>query len=364
MIPFLDLKDINKPYRSQIDASIKKVLDRGWFILGEEVGDFENQFAAYCEVDHCISVSNGLDALSLILEALGVGKDDEVIVPSNTFIATLLAVSRVGAQPILVEPDPYSYNINASLIEDKITARTKAIIAVHLYGLVADMDSISSIARKHNLFLIEDAAQAHGARYKGRMAGSLSDAAAFSFYPGKNLGALGDGGAITTNNIHLAEHIKSLRNYGSEEKYVHELKGSNCRMDELQAAVLKVKLEYLDRDNEKRRKIAEYYLGNINNRFISLPFIPLNDYTSHAWHLFVVRCARREELQVFLRENGVGTAVHYPIPPHKQSAYKELSNLDLDLTSTLHNEVLSIPLNPTLKKAEIEKIVFQMNNFH
>lgn len=363
MISFLDLKAINERYEKEIECAIKEVLRSGQYILGDQVKNFEYEFARYCGVKHAIGVANGLDALSLILLGYGIKEGDEVIVPANTYIATLLSVSMNGAIPILVEPDLNSYNIDPKRIEEKITCRTRAIIVVHLYGQVANMKHIWEIANKHNLKIIEDAAQAHGAVYNGKRVGNLGDAGAFSFYPGKNLGALGDGGAITTNDDELAKRLRALRNYGSHEKYYNLYKGVNSRLDEIQAAVLRVKLRYLDEENEKRRKIAEYYLTHIKNDKVILPFVDEKNRLSHVWHLFVVRVKKRKEFQNYLQSHGIQTLIHYPIPPHKQNAYSELNNLKLLVTEEIHNMVVSLPISPILTFEHVNKIVQVINNY-
>ncbi|MBN1970704.1 MAG: DegT/DnrJ/EryC1/StrS family aminotransferase [Candidatus Delongbacteria bacterium] len=367
MIKFLDLQALNLRYLNEFEAVFRKALNSGWYILGKEVETFENEFAAYCGVKHCIGVGNGLDALHLILRALDIGEGDEVIVPSNTYIATWLAVSYSGATPVPVEPDILTYNINPKLIKEKITNKTKAIIPVHLYGQVCDMDPINEIAKKYNLKVIEDSAQAHGAIYKGKRTGNLGDASGFSFYPGKNLGALGDAGAITTNDDILANKIRMLRNYGSEKKYVHEFKGYNSRLDELQAAFLRIKLRYLDEDNHKRREIAQYYCNNINNPEIILPGIhssslDINNFLGHVWHLFVIRHPQRDKIQKYLLDNQIQTLIHYPRPPHKQIAYKELGDLNLPITEKIHEEVLSIPISQVFDLINSKRIVEILNH--
>ncbi|MEH6908131.1 DegT/DnrJ/EryC1/StrS family aminotransferase, partial [Neobacillus drentensis] len=307
MIPFLDLKAINQQYQEEIKVAMERVLNSGWYILGNEVKAFEEEFATYCGVKHCIGVANGLDALTLIIRAYGIGNGDEVIVPSNTYIASILAISANGATPILVEPNLLSYNIDPSLIEEKITPKTKAIMAVHLYGQAANMKEINKIAEKYNIKVIEDAAQAHGSIYDGKRTGNLGDAAGFSFYPGKNLGALGDAGAITTNDDELANKISALRNYGSKVKYENIYQGVNSRLDEIQAAILRVKLKNLDHDNEKRRKIAEYYNTHIKNKNIVLPDIENENRLSHTWHLYVIRTKDRAILKEHFKENNIET---------------------------------------------------------
>ncbi len=361
MIQFLDLKEINNQYKDEIESNINEVLNSGWYILGQQVERFEKAFADYCEVKYCMGVGNGLDALSLILKAFDFNVNDEIIVPANTYIASILSISQNNLKPVLVEPDINTYNIDPAKIEEKITSKTKAIMVVHLYGQTADMDAINSIAQKYNLKVIEDAAQAHGAYYKDKRTGSLSDTAAFSFYPGKNLGALGDGGAVVTNNKDLAEKIQTLRNYGSQIKYHCNYKGINSRLDEIQAAVLRIKLKYLDKDNEKRSFIADYYLNNIKNQKIILPCCENKE--SHVWHLFVVRTKDREDLQAYLKENNIQTMIHYPIAPHKQKAYKEWNDLDLPITEKIHNEILSLPMSPTLSVEDFKKIVDTINRY-
>ncbi|MED0652873.1 DegT/DnrJ/EryC1/StrS family aminotransferase [Anoxybacillus geothermalis] len=363
MIPFLDLKKINLQYKKEIEAAMARVLESGWYILGKEVEKFEEEFAAYCGTKYAIGVANGLDALTLILKAYDIGEGDEVIVPANTYIATILAISANGATPVLVEPDINSYNLDPSKIEEKITSKTKAIMVVHLYGQVANMDPINEIAKKYNLKVIEDAAQAHGAVYGDKRAGSLGDVAGFSFYPSKNLGALGDGGAITTNDDELAEKLRALRNYGSHEKYKNLFKGVNSRLDEIQAAILRVKLKYLDKDNEKRRQIAEYYLNHIKNEKVILPIIENGNRLSHVWHLFVVKVENRERFQKYLKENGIQTSIHYPIPPHKQKAYEEWSHCSFSISEKIHKTVISLPISPVLAFEHVKKIVKIINEY-
>ncbi len=365
MIPFLDLKNINNQYTKEIKQAINNVLNSGRYILGEQTKKFEEEFASYCGTNYCIGVSSGLDALTLILRAykeLGLLNDgDEVLVPANTFIATVLAVTENRLNPIFIEPDIETYNIDVSLIENKITSKTKVILPVHLYGQCANMEKINRVAKKHKLIVIEDAAQAHGAVYKQKKAGNLSDAAGFSFYPGKNLGALGDGGAITTNNKQLADVICQLQNYGSSKKYIHNIKGVNSRLDELQAAVLRVKLKYLNKDNEHRQKVANFYLQNIKNKHIILPNIP--EENSHVWHLFVVRVKQRENFKAYLESNNIQTGIHYPIPPHKQNAFKEFSKIRLPLTEQIHEEVVSLPVSPVISHKECEKIAETVSKY-
>ena len=360
MIPFLNLKEINKTYKNELVDACRKVIESGWYILGEEVEKFEEEFAKYCGMKYAIGVGSGLDALKLIIrgykELKIFDKNDEVIVPANTYIASILAISEEGLTPVLVEPKIDTYLIDPDKIEEKITSKTKAIMVVHLYGQTCEMDKIYKIAKKYNLKIIEDSAQAHGAFYKNKKAGNLGDASGFSFYPGKNLGALGDGGAITTNDETLMEVIKALRNYGSNKKYENLYKGYNSRLDEIQAAMLRVKLKYLDEENAKRKEIAKYYLENINNDKIILPKI----ITDSVWHLFVIRTKERDELQKYLAENGIQTLIHYPIPPHKQKAYKEWNNLSFPITEKLSREILSLPI---YQQKNIKKIINYLNNF-
>lgn len=357
-IPFLDLKSPYLELKDDLDAAYRRVMESGWYIFGREVDAFEQEFAAYCESKHCIGVGNGLEALHLILRAMEIGPGDEVIVPANTYIATWLAVTHVGAMPVPVEPVEQTYNLEPSLIARAITPKTKAILVVHLYGQPADMDPINAVAQKNGLKVIEDCAQAHGARYKGRRAGSLGDAAGFSFYPGKNLGAIGDGGAVTTNDAELAERIRVLRNYGSRIKYHNEIVGYNSRLDELQAALLRVKLTRLDEWNERRRQVASHYLQELSGQpKLILPHVP--DWAEPVWHLFVVRHPQRDELQKALTEVGVGTMIHYPIPPHMQPAYAELKLREgnFPITERMAKEVLSLPIGPHLSGAGVERIV-------
>ena len=357
-VPFLDLKAPYIELREELDAAYARVMESGRYILGKEVEAFEDEFAEYCQVKHCIGVGNGLDALHLILRASGIGHGDEVIVPSNTYIATWLAVTYSGATPVPVEPDKQTYNIDSSLIECAITERTKAIMPVHLYGQPADMDSINEIAVRHGLKVFEDAAQAHGAKYKGRIVGSLGDAAGFSFYPGKNLGAFGDGGAVTTNDDELAERIAELRNYGSKVKYHNETPGFNSRLDDLQAAFLRVKLTKLDMWNNRRRAVAEHYLRELSSQEqLVLPNI--TNWSEPVWHLFVVRHAKRDSMQKRLNDAGIGTMIHYPIPPHLQKAYYRLGYLEgaFPTAEKIHNEVLSLPMGPHFYESEIRQVI-------
>lgn len=361
MIPFLDLKAINEQYYDLITEEIAKVLKSGWYILGESVTEFEENFASYCGTKYCVGVANGLDALSLIVKAFGFDEGDEIIVPSNTYIASIIAISNNNIKPILVEPDINTYNIDPKKIEEKITERTKAIMVVHLYGQSCDMDSIKSIANKYSLKIIEDCAQAHGARYKKCRVGSLGDAAGFSFYPGKNLGALGDAGAITTNDYELYKKLTAYRNYGSHVKYENLYKGLNSRLDEIQAAILSIKLKYIDTENEKRREIASFYLKNISNSSVILPRYEATE--NHVWHLFVIRTPNRERLQKYLLDNGVQTMVHYPIPPHKQKAYAEWNDLTYEISEKIHDEVLSLPISPVMTLEQAKRVVEVINNY-
>lgn len=361
MIEFLDLHKINEQYRAEIDEAIKRVLDGGRYILGKEGEIFFKNFASYCGCKNSIGVANGLDALRLIIKAYGFKDGDEIIVPANTYIASILAISDNGCTPVLVEPDINTYNINPDLIEEKIMPKTKAIMVVHLYGQTVEMEKIWALAKKYDLKIIEDSAQAHGSVYHGKKAGNLGDASGFSFYPCKNLGCLGDGGAITTNDDKLAQKIRALRNYGSHVKYQNLYKGVNSRLDEIQAAILDVKLKYLDKDNEKRRKVAKYYRENIKNPAVILPYA--KEELSHVWHIFAVRTAQREELQKHLADNGVQTLIHYPIPPHKQAAYSEWGDLSYPITEKIHSEVLSLPISPVMTREEVEKVVGIVNLF-
>ena len=372
MIPFYNLKSINKKYKEEFIKSTQRVIDSGYYMIGKETKTFEDKFAKYCNTKYCIGVGNGLDALTLTLHAykeLGfINEGDEVIVPANTYIATILSIPADYLTPILVEPDIRTYNIDYKKIEDKITSRTKVIMVVHLYGQPADMDPIMRIARNYNLKVIEDAAQAHGSKYKGRMTGSLGDAACFSFFPGKNLGALGDAGAVTTNDVELSRLIRCLRNYGeaiyddiSERKYLNNYKGVNSRMDEIQAAFLSIKLDNLEKDTNERRKIASLYLSNINNSKIVLPHVP--DWAEPVWHLFVIRTKNRDDLKKYLYNQGINTLVHYPVPPHKQKAFSEWNCLSYPITERIHNEVLSIPVSPNLSKEDQIRIIDTLNNY-
>uniref|UniRef100_A0A832EJR2 DegT/DnrJ/EryC1/StrS family aminotransferase n=1 Tax=Desulfacinum infernum TaxID=35837 RepID=A0A832EJR2_9BACT len=339
-----------------LDAAFHRVMASGRYVLGEELAAFESEFAAYCGVKHCIGTGNGLDALHIILRAMDIGPGDEVIVPANTFIATWLAVSFAGAVPVPVEPLESTYNLDPARLEEAVTPRTRAVIAVHLYGQPADMDPIREIARAHNLKVIEDAAQAHGARYKGRRTGGLADAAGFSFYPGKNLGAFGDGGAVTTDDDTLADRVRILRHYGSPVKYVHDVKGFNSRLDELQAAFLRVKLKRLDAWNDRRRRVAAQYVeGLATVPGLVLPHVP--EWAEPVWHLFVIRTPHRDVLQRRLAERGIETLIHYPIPPHKQGAYKEMAGRPCPVSERLHAEVLSLPMGPAMTDDDVSCVI-------
>lgn len=361
MIKFLDLKKINNRYREEIDSRIKDILDKGWYLQGEENENFTKNFANFCGTKFALGVANGLDALNLIIKAYGFGNGDEIIVPANTYIATILAISENGCIPILVEPDIKTYNINPDSIEEKITSKTKAIMVVHLYGQAVQMEKIWKIAKKYNLKIIEDSAQAHGAIYQENRTGNLGDASGFSFYPGKNLGCMGDGGAVTTTDEELFNKIKAIANYGSDRKYHHIYKGVNSRLDEIQAAVLDIKLKHLDSDNNKRREISKYYRENIKNSKIILP--ETYDEKSHVWHIFAVRTKNRDEFQKYLTEKGIQTIIHYPTPPHKQGAYKEWNKLSFPITEEIHNTILSLPISPVMTDSEIEKVVEVVNEY-
>ena len=365
MIPVLDLKAVNARYRDALIAACTAVIDSGWYITGSALTEFEAQFAAYCGSDHCIGVGNGLDALALVLQAwkaLGRLRDgDEVIVPANTFIASVLAITQSGLRPVLIDPDPDHFGLSAAQLQPHLTPRTRVLMPVHLYGQIEGMPPLMALARHRNLLVLEDAAQAHGAEMDGRRAGTWGDAAGFSFYPGKNLGALGDGGAITTSDAALADTLRSLRNYGSQTKYVHELCGVNSRLDELQAAMLSVKLRGLDADTERRRRVAAAYTAGICNPHIRLPRV--GQAGSHVWHLYVVRCVHRDALQRHLAAQGVGTAIHYPTPQHRQNAYAHLAEQPLPLTEQLSREVLSLPMGPALTDAEVAQVIEACNRF-
>ena len=359
MIKFLDLQKLNQPFEAQFLAKTKLFLDKGWYVLGEEVQQFEQSFAKFSNAKHCIGVGNGLDALVLILKAyiqLGnLQKGDEVIVPANTYIATVLAILQADLVPVFVEPNIETYNINPDLISEKITSKTKAIVLVHLYGQLAEMDKIMELGNQHNLIIIEDAAQAHGLTFKG------NHARAFSFYPGKNLGALGDGGAITTDDEQLAEVLFSLRNYGSNKKYHNDYIGINSRLDELQAAFLNIKLPYLHTENKARQKVAKRYIEEIKNQKVVLP--TCDKFKNHVFHLFVIRTENRDDLQKYLFSNGIETIIHYPIPPHQQKALSDLNQLSFPITEKIHHEVLSLPISSVLTDEEITHIIATLNHY-
>lgn len=361
MISFLDLGKVNNLYRDSINIRLNNIFDKGWYLQGDENKAFDEAFSTYCGTKYAVGVANGLDALDLIIKAYGFGPDDEIIVPANTYIASVLAISANGCKPVLVEPNIDTYNIDTKLIEKAITPKTKAIMVVHLYGQAVDMDDVWQLAEKNNLKIIEDSAQAHGAIYKGRRVGNLGHASGFSFYPGKNLGCLGDGGAVTTNDKDLYLKVKALANYGSNQKYVNLYKGENSRLDEIQAAVLNVKLPHLDDDNNIRREIANFYIKNITNPLIILPKSPAEE--MHVWHLFVIRTKNREDLQNYLMKNGIQTLIHYPIPIHKQVAYRELNNLSFPITEKIHREVLSLPISPVMTDEEIKRVVQVINEY-
>lgn len=369
MIKFLDLKKINDSYEPQISEAVKRVLDSGWYLLGEEATSFENEYSKFIGTRHCIGVANGLDALRLILKAymeLGVMKEgDEIIVPANTYIASVLAVTDNRLVPVLVEPDPDTYNIDPFKIEEKITSRTRGIMIVHLYGQNAMHTEIDNLVKKYGIKLIEDNAQAQGAYYGDKRTGSLGDASGHSFYPGKNLGALGDAGAVTTDDAELADTVRALANYGSEVKYRNLFKGLNSRLDEIQAAFLRVKLPRLDADNQRRREAAQYYISNITNKAVILPSsgknIKAGSNQENVWHIFTIRTANRDKLQAYLQENGIQTNIHYPIPPHKQNAYREFSDLSLPVTEMIHREVLSLPISPVISIDELAFITETIN---
>ncbi len=388
MIKFLDIQKINAQYEAEIKQAAVEVIDCGWYLQGEMVKRFETNLANYIGVKHAIGVANGLDALRLILKGyieMGVIKEgDEVIVPANTYIASILAITDNRLKPVLVEPDIHTYNLDISLVEQHITDKTRAIMVVHLYGKVCWSEELEAIAKKHNLKIIEDNAQAIGAEWYSKKTGSLGDAAGFSFYPGKNMGALGDAGAVTTDDDQLAEIIRALGNYGSKQKYVNDYRGFNSRLDEIQAAFLNIKFRYLDAENQQRRKIAQYYCENITNPSIILPVSPdffnveiqtpngkhptpiverqMSNYFSHVWHLFVVRHTKRDKLQQHLTKNGIQTLIHYPIPPHKQLAYKELNGTSFTITEKIHNDVLSLPISPVMEHSDILEIIQVINN--
>lgn len=362
-VPFLDVAATYLELKDEIDDAVMRVLSGGAYILGREVQQFEEMYADYCSSAHTIGVGNGLEAMFLALLAMDIGPGDEVIVPANTYIATWLAVSHTGARPIPVEPDPVSCNIDPERIEDAITPRTRAIIAVHLYGYPAKIDRINEISRRHGLFLLEDAAHAHGAVYMGKRIGTHGDAVAWSFFPSKNLGAFGDGGGITTNNTELANKIRSLRNYGSTQKYFNEVKGYNSRLDPIHAATLRVKLAYLDSWNARRNRTAEVYRSRLIGLDILLPPGQINDLITPAWHVFVIRTAAREALQQHLADHGVETLIHYPVPPHHQKAYQSHSDLSFPISEQMASQCLSLPIGPHLKDEQVDQVCASVLDF-
>lgn len=363
MIKFLELQKVTQKYAEEIHSAVSRVIDSGWYLQGKENEQFEADYSAYIGTKYTVGCANGLDALIWIFRAyveMGIMKPgDEVIVPANTFVASILAISENGLKPVLVEPSIETYQIDDSKIEEAITERTKAILIVHLYGQCAYTDKIGELCKKYNLKLLEDNAQAHGCKFKGRHTGSLGDAAGHSFYPGKNLGALGDAGAVTTNDEELAKIIRAVANYGSQRKYVFKYIGRNSRLDEIQAAILDVKLKHLDEDIAIRKQIAKYYIDNITNPDIITPIV--KDWDAHVFHIFTIRCKRRDELQKYLSDNGVQTVIHYPIPPHKQECYKEWNSLSFPITEQIHNEELSLPMSPMLTGEETKKVVELLN---
>lgn len=365
MISFLNLKKTNALHKSEILSAVERVVDSGWYILGSEVKNFEKEFADYCQNTHVISVANGLDALNLIfrgyLELGEMCEGDEVIVPANTYIASILAVTANRLKPTLIEPDIHTFNMDISKVEEQITKKTRAILIVHLYGQIGFTKQLRAIADKYDLKIIEDSAQAHGAIYQGKRTGNLGDASGFSFYPGKNLGALGDAGAVTTNDDRLAEMIRCLRNYGSEKKYVNLYQGLNSRLDEMQAAILSVKLSHLDRENDYRRQISNAYRKGINNPKLILP--QTTDELSHVWHLFVVRTENRDSFQNFLKNKGIETLIHYPIPPHRQKAYSEWNEMKLPITEEIHRTVLSLPIDISMSSDDVDCVIKACNEY-
>lgn len=365
MLPFLDLKNINQPYAQALKEACARVIDSGWYLLGEELNGFEEDFSRYCGTKHSIGVGNGLDALTLVLRAWieleKLKPGDEVIVQANTYIATLLAITENDLIPILVEPNPLTFNLDLNVVKAAITPKTKVILPVHLYGQLSPMAELLTLAKENNLLILEDAAQAHGAELDNQRAGNFGDAAAFSFYPGKNLGALGDAGAITTNDDELDATVRALRNYGSHKKYEHQYQGINSRLDEIQAAMLRVKLKYLPEATVQRQHIANAYLSGINNPKIELPVE--GSQGSHVWHLFVVKCQTRDNLQAYLDDAGIQTLIHYPIPVHKQKAYLQMNEFSLPITEQLHLKVLSLPISPCMTKDEIQFVISVINKY-
>lgn len=367
MVNFLSLEDVSRTFQPELDSAIERVVHSGWYLQGVEVAAFEKEFANFCGVKNCIGVANGLDALILIMRAyreMGRMKDgDEVIVPANTYIATILAISANNLVPVLVEPNEKTFTIDPLKIEERITARTRAILPVHLYGQVAKMDAILEIAGRNDLLVIEDSAQAHGAMHNGQRTGSLGNASGFSFYPGKNIGALGDAGAVTTNDDELAATVRAIANYGSVKKYVDKYKGINSRLDEIQAAVLRIKLPKLDQNNDARRQVAMRYCEGIHNPAILVPQIP-KERDSHVWHIFAIRTKKRDEFQEYLKKNGIQTIIHYPIPPHKQASYKEWNDRSYPITESIHAQELSLPIGPTMTKADVCEVIQAVNSFN
>jgi Predicted pyridoxal phosphate-dependent enzyme apparently involved in regulation of cell wall biogenesis len=365
MVDFLNLKKINNRYERELKEACSRVIDSGWYIMGAELSNFEKDYASWCGVKHAIGVANGLDALILVLRAwkeMGKLQDgDEVIVPANTYIASILAITQNQLTPILVEPDPSTFNLSVEGVRNAITDKTKAVLPVHLYGRISPMKEIMEIAKERELLVLEDCAQSHGATIDGKKCGAWGHAAGFSFYPGKNLGALGDAGAITTNDDELAQVLLALRNYGSHVKYQNKYKGINSRLDEMQAAMLSVKLKHLDEETTIRRAIAQKYLTKINNPLITLPNV--DEEQEHVWHLFVIKTKHRQSLKEYLDKNNVQTLIHYPIPPHKQAAYEELKHLSLPISESLHNNVLSIPMDPTMSESDIEQVINVLNGW-
>ncbi|HET9570130.1 MAG TPA: DegT/DnrJ/EryC1/StrS family aminotransferase [Bacteroidales bacterium] len=364
-VKYLDLKPLNDSFEPELTHAIQRVLKAGWYLLGSENEAFEKEFANYCGVKHCIGVANGLDALTLVMNAWKemsvLQEGDEVIVPANTYIATILSITRNGLKPILVEPDSKTFNLDPTLIEASLTKRTKMILPVHLYGQCADMEPIKTIALKYGLKVLEDAAQGHGSIYKGKRTGNLGDAAGFSFYPAKNLGCLGDGGCVTTNDAELAECVRILANYGSSEKYINRYKGINSRLDELQAAVLRTKLKRLDVDNDQRRNIARSYLAGIRHKGIQLPKI--QDFNATNFHVFSILCDQRDSLQTYLSSRNIQSLIHYPVPPHRQEAYKEWNHQSYPLTESIHQRILSLPISPMQTQEETDYVIHCINQF-
>jgi dTDP-4-amino-4,6-dideoxygalactose transaminase len=362
-IKYLDLQRVTQSFEPELSETVSRTVQSGWYLFGKEVSHFEEEFAHYCGTKHCVGVANGLDALTLVLLAwkiqYGWNDQTEVIVPANTFIASILAISRAGLKPVLCEPDPNDYLLDANRIETLVTPHTRCLLPVHLYGQVCNMAAIMDIARSHNLLVLEDCAQAHGASFSGHRAGSLAHAGAFSFYPGKNLGALGDGGAVTTDDEELAHLVRALAFYGSSKKYINVFKGINSRLDEIQAAVLSVKLKRLDEDNTKRQAVAMRYMNELHNPAILLPTVR----QSHVFHIFPILCTRRDDLQKYLMDKGIQTSIHYPIPPHKQKAYKEWNNISLPITERIHRDELSLPISPVQPEEDTSLIIQTLNNF-